>query len=411
MGQAINNFIQNFQDMFILKVNTLRDFPNNLSSIELDIIDQQLSDIGRRLEDLVVLSKEGSKDNLKDYQEVVKVLEDKLEYIEDLSDMLLYLNSFYDMNNILDIVNYDLRNLSSSDSLIFDNEQKGLTLFGTSSNFECNREITNGSTFTYYNSNLSYHSGIILHSDFLENLQIKNISLIRGDGLTLKLPINNIYRTSYYIKHDYLSSTRIIIEFNININALPLEEQEYYKSLKVMLVDYNFEGEGSVILPPKEYKVNRSFTHITNQTVPNHTYINLCLDIDLLDINNNKIRSFYTEIGLGSHRVCNRLNNLNFNNVKEILGIYINNKYKENLKNKITKEYLESLDNKNEVYVVYLFKEVEENNYYVNLNNQGLVFKNKSIKNIRVTSKVDFFSFNSRLSPILKILTGISKDE
>ena len=141
MGQAIHNFIEDFQDMFVLKVNTLTSFPNSLSTIELKLIDDQLSDISNKLSLLSSLTKEASEENLKEYKEIIRILTSKLDYIEDLSDMLLYINSFYDMDNILDIKNYDLRSLTKNNNLIYDSEQKGLTLRGIANTFNCPKEM------------------------------------------------------------------------------------------------------------------------------------------------------------------------------------------------------------------------------------------------------------------------------
>ena len=283
-----------------------------------------------------------------------------------------------------------------------------------SNNFSCPKEIVDGQIFVYYNTNLSYHSGIIIHSEYLDILSIKNILLIKGDGTTLRLPFTNFSKNSLYIKHDYLTSTQISVEFNVNILALPSEEQEYYKSLKLSLMDYEYLSEGSLNLQPLTYSADRTFNFINNISLPANTFLNLSLDIDLLDINENKINTVSPLISLGSQTACKSLNNINFNTVQNILGIYINNHYKENKKDKITKEYLESLENKNEIYVIYKSKIEEKdklNNYYTVLNNQGIVFKNRNIKNIKVYPKLEFFSFNNNLSPTLKILIGITKYE
>lgn len=414
MGQSVYNFVQNFQDMFIIKVNTLTSFPNNLSNLELNLINQQLEDISSKLQELSTLTRLGSEENLKEYKQIIEVLNTKLEYIEDLSDMLLYINSFYDMNNVLDIQTYNLRESVGNTNIIYDEEQKGLTLRSVSNNFSCPKEIVDGQIFVYYNTNLSYHSGIILHSEYLDVLSIKNILLIKGDGTTLRLPFTNFSKNSLYIKHDYLTSTQISVEFNVNILALPPEEQEYYKSLKLSLMDYEYLSEGYLNLQPLTYNADRTFNFINNISLPANTFLNLSLDIDLLDVNENKINTVSPLISLGSQTACKRLNNINFNTVENILGIYINNHYKENKKDKITKEYLESLENKNEIYVIYKAKIEEKdklNNYYTVLNNQGIVFKNRNIKNIKVYPKLEFFSFNNNLSPTLKILIGITKYE
>lgn len=412
MGKAISNFIKDFQDMFVLKVNTLTSFPNNLSNIELKLIDDQLSDVSRKLSLLSSLTKEASEENLKEYKEVINILTNKLEYIEDLSDMLLYINSFYDMDNILDIKNYDLRSLVKNNNLIYDYEQKGLTLRGVANSFNCPKDITDGMAFTYYNTNLSYHSGIVLDSEYLNLLSIKSILIIKSDGTTLKLPLKNIPNNSYYIKHDLLSSTQIIVEFNINVLALPLEQQEYYKNLKISLVDYEYINEGDLVLNIEEYNAKRLFNFIYNYELPSDCFMNMTLNLDLLDINKNNINSLTVLVPLGSQQICKRLSSIDPESVESIVGIYINNKYKENKRDKITFEYLSKLENKNEIYVVYIKKTKEEdiiNNYITILNNQGILIKNKNIKGLRVFINIEMLSFNKNLSPVLKMLTGVTK--
>lgn len=412
MSVSVQNFIQNFQDMFVLKTNTVDSFPNNLSNIELNLINSQLNDISNRLLTLSELTKNGSEENLQEYMKIIEVLNNKLDYIEDLSDMLLYINSFYDMNNVLDIFNHNLNESNGDNNLIFDNEQKSLTLKGITNNFNCPKEMVDGTTFIYYNTNLSFHSGIYLHSEYLDIISIKNITLIKVDGTVVKLPFTNFSKDYNYIKHDYLNSTQISVEFNVNVLALPPQEQEYYKSLKVSLMDYKYTTEGKLVLQPYEYKSNKLLNYIYNTTIPNDTFINLNLDIDLKDINLNKLNSISTTLSVGTQKICKQLDNIDFNSVQDIIGIYINNKYKENINNKITIEYLNSLENKNEIYVIYLKKQKEEdllNNNYSVLNNQGIVFKNRNIKYITVHPVLEFYSFNENLSPSLKILTGVTK--
>lgn len=412
MSLNVQNFIENFQDMFVIKVNTLTSFPNNLSNIELNLINSQLEDITNRLTTLSELTVKGSKENLEEYIKIIEILHKKLDYIEDLSDMLMYINSFYDMNNVLDIFNHNLNESSGENNLIFDNEQKSLTLKGVTNNFNCPKEMIDGTTFIYYNTNLSFHSGIYLHSDYLDIISIKSITLIKVDGTVVKLPFTNFSKNYNYIKHDYLNSTQISIEFNENILALPIEQQEYYKSLKISLMDYKYTSEGNFVLDPYEYKASKTLNYIYNTTIPNDTFINLNLNIDLKDINKNKINTVTTTLSIGTQKICKQLDNIDFNTVQSIIGIYINDKYKENVNNKITIDYLNSLENKNEIYVIYLKKQREEdilNNYFSVLNNQGIVFKNRNIKYITVYPLLEFYSFNENLSPSLKILTGVTK--
>lgn len=412
MGTITSKFVEDFQDMFIVKTNTITSFPNNLSTIELNLINDQLEDISQRLESLVVLTQKASEENLNEYKQIIKILADKLDYIEDLSDMLLYINSFYDMDNVLDIKNYDLKTVVQPSNILYDNTQKGLTLRGVSNTFNCSREITDGSLFTFYNTNLSYHSGIVLDSPYLELLNVKNITVIKVDGTILKIPLTPFSKNSYYISHDLISSTQITVEFHVNILALPTEQQEYYKSLKISLVDYKYVNEGNVILPQEDYESGRLLNLITNYNLPYDCFMNLNIDLHLLDTNSNKINTVNIVLPIGGNHICKQLNNINFDNVDSISGIYINNKYKENKLNKITKDYLSRLENKNEVYIIYTNKIKKEdilNNYLTILNNQGIVFKNKNIKKIKIFLNLEMFTFNPNLSPVLKMLTGITK--
>lgn len=412
MVSAVSNFISNFQDMFITKVNTVKDFPNNLSNIELKLISDQITDITNRLVQLSSITKEASEANLQEYKDVIRVLEEKLEYIENLSDMLLYINSFYDLTNVLDIKDYNLRQASNFSNILFDNTQKGLTLRSVSNTFNCAKDTSNGSSYVYYNTNSSYHTGIILDSPYLDFLRIKSIVLVRSDGLTLRLPLTEFNTNSHFIKHDLLSSTQITIEFNVNVNSLPQDVQEYYKGLSVSLVDHNYEKEGKVVLPVEEYAADRLFNFITTHDIPSECFMNNVIVMDLLDINKNRINTIETTLSVGTQSICKQLDNVNFDEVDKIIGVYINNKYKQNIRDKITPEYLNGLADRNEIYVIYKNRVKEEdklNNYMTILNNQGFVLKNKNIKYIRVSVSLEMFSFNNKLSPTLKMMTGVTK--
>lgn len=412
MSNNVNNFVRDFQDMFVIKENTVRSFPNNLTEVEAALIDLQLEDIRDKLYSLSQLTLKGSEENLQEYKKVVEVLTDKLDYLENLSDMLLYINSFYDMDNVLTIKNYDLKN-SSQDAIIYDNNVKGLTLRHVANSFDCPKDLNDGLSFTYYNTNLSYHSGIILNSPYLDLLNIKSIVVIKSDGTTIRLPLSDFHKNSYYIEHEFLSSTQVVVEFNNNILSLSEEEQEYYKSLKLSLVDYEYVTEGSVVLDTEIFETKRLLNFINSSILPNDCFINMNLVLDLLDVNENKINTVSLCLPVGGQEVCKRLDRIDFDEVSEILGIYINNKYKKNIRDKIKKEYLESLSNKNEVYIIYLNKQKEEdvlNNYLKVLNNQGIVLNNKNIKNIVAYTNLDFFTFNKNLSPSLKMLLGVSKE-
>ena len=410
MGKAINNFINNFQDMYVVKRTTIENFPQNISAIELKIINSQSDSISEQLESLTNLTSKASKENLEEYNKIKNILESKIDYVSEVSNMFLYLNSFYDMDTVVDLKNYNLTNTSINNLLVYDNIQKGLTLRNVSNAYNCLQTAVTGRSLVYYNTNLAYHSGITLDSPFLDLLDIKSISVRKVDGTILNLPYSSNTDSTQFLKHDYVSSTQIIIDLNVDINALPTEIQDYYKGLKVSLIDYTYEEKGTSVLEEFQYSSSGLFNIIYNATVPDNTFINLDLNITGLDTNGNKVNSFFTTFGLGSPILCKRLDEIDFNKVQTISSVYINNKQTTS-KRILNKDYLESLNNKNEIYITYvpLNDSSTNNSSYRVLNNQGIRITNKNITTLQIHSTVEMITFNKNSAPLLKMLTGVTK--
>lgn len=410
MGKFINDFIKNFQDMYVVKRTTIENFPSNISSIELKILNSQLDSIEEQLNALSELTNKASKENLDEYLKIKNILESKIDYVSEVSNMFLYLNSFYDMNTVVDLKNYNLKNTAVNDLIVSDNVQKGLTLRNVSNTYNCLQTIVNGRSLVYYNTNLSYHSGITLDSPFLDLLDIKSISVRKVDGTILNLPYSSNINNTQFLKHDYISSTQIIIDLNVDINALPLEIQDYYKGLRISLTDYTYEEKGTIVLEQFDYMSSGLFNIIYNATVPANTFINLDLNITGLDLNGNTVNSFSTTLGIGSPVLCKRLDEIDFNKVQTITSIYINNKQTTS-KKLLDKEYLKSLNNKNEVFVTYLPRNdsTELGSSYRVLNNQGIRIIDKNINKIQIHSTIEMITFNKNSAPLLKMLTGVTK--
>ena len=153
MGKAINDFIRNFQDMYVTKRTTIENFPSNISSIELNILNSQLNSINDQLVLLSNLTNKATEENLEEYLRIKEILESKIDYVSEVSNMFLYLNSFYDMDTVVDLKNYNLKNTAVNDSIVFDNVQKGLTLRNISNTYNCLQTIVNGRSLVYYNTN------------------------------------------------------------------------------------------------------------------------------------------------------------------------------------------------------------------------------------------------------------------
>lgn len=410
MGKAINDFIKNFQDMYVVKRTTIENFPSNISSIELKILNAQLDSITEQLDSLSQLTNKASEENLDEYLKIKNILESKVDYVSEVSNMFLYLNSFYDMDTVVDLKNYNLKNSAVNNLVVFDNTQKGLTLRNVSNTYNCLQTIVNGRSLVYYNTNLAYHSGITLDSPFLDLLDIKTISVRKVDGTILNLPYSSNINNTQFLKHDYVSSTQIIIDLNVDINLLPPEVQDYYKGLKVSLIDYTYEEKGTVVLEQFDYASSGLFNIIYNATVPDNTFINLDLNITGLDINGNKINSFSTTLGIGSPVLCKRLDEIDFNKVQTITSVYVNNKQTTSKKT-LNKNYLESLDNKNEIFVTYIpwNNSDEYGSSYKVLNNQGIRVVDKNINTLQIHSTIEMMTFNKNSAPLLKMLTGVTK--
>lgn len=411
MGQKVKDFVQNFQDMYVVKRTTIEDFPKNISGIELKLLDMQLKDITNKLSVLTELSNQASIESLEEYEKVKSILEDKINYVSEVSNMFLYLNSFYDMDSVIDLFNQDLKSIPSNSLIAFDNTQNALTLRSVSNNYKCVQTVSSGTSLVYYNTNLAYHSGITLDSKYLDILDIKSISVRKVDGTILNLPYSSDTINTQYLKHDYLSSTQIIIDLNVDLNVLPIEVQDYYKALEVTLIDYTYEEKGDTSLDNYTYISGGLYNIIYNATLPANSFINLSLDIIGLDINGNKLNSFSTILGIGSQLLCKRLDEINFNKVETITGIYINNKFSSN-KKLIDKNYLQNLSNKNEVYVVYIQTNDSDKlgSSYKVLNNQGIRITNPNIISLQVSSNIEMITFNKNTAPTLKMLTGVTKN-
>lgn len=408
MGKFISKFIEEFQDMYVTKKTTVTSFTGNLSSIETNIINQQLDSLVTQLEELGELSKNASKELLEEHKKLLEILENKVEYVSDISNMFLYLNSFYDMNNLVDLKDYNLREYTGTEGVVYNNTQKGLTLKSTSVNYKPIKSSTIvNKVVTFYNTNLSMHSGIILSSPVLDILVIDKITIYKDDGTTLILNVDGFSNNSYYITHDLLSSVQIEVSFNLNHIS---NTQAYMESLELELIDYKYIKEGSITLAEEGYTSSSMFNLIYDCNLPNKTYANIDLTVTGLDINDNIINTMVVTLPLSSPLVCKRLDNLDWNNVSELTGIYVNNHY-SNKKKLLSRDFLESRDNKNEIYVIFKSKINHLNNSYSILNNQAIKIKNKNIKYLNIAPTIELFSFNENVAPLVSMLSGAIKHE
>ena len=408
MGKHIKHFVQDFQDNYILKRNTINEFPAELTSIEVNLLDKQMDSLQKLMGNLSDMTLMASKENLQDYNNLLVKIEDKIEYISSLSDMLLYINSFYDMSNVKEVFNYNLISDVNNSSLVYNKKFKGVTLSGHSNNYQCSHSAFKGNTVTYYNTNSSYHSGISLESPFLDLLKIKTIFIRKADGTVLNLEIHSFNKGVEYLHHDFITSTQIVVEFEENISNLPQEQQEYYKTLNISLIDFKYNPSGNVVLESHTYSRVDTLSFIFQYELPPKCFINMDLNLILKDVNSNLIDTISITLPVGLPKVCKPLDQINFNQVGNIDGVYMNNEYTSDF----DIESLKTYQNRNEIYVVYYPKiedtEVLNKNIKV-LNNQGILVINKNVRNIEVSSTISMHSFSKNNSPNLKMIAGVAK--
>ena len=409
MTNNVENFVTEFQDMFITKRNTLERFPEELSHIELKIIDQQLKSIREDLSSLSSLTNKAITEQKQTYIKLKETLDSKIDYVSSLSDMLLYINSFYDMSNVVDVKNYEIIGNSQPSSLVYDSSLKGLTLKHVYSTSQCSHSQISGNSVVFYNTNSSYHSGISLESPFLDVLKIKSVFIRKVDGTVINLPLRELRNTREYIAHDFINSTQVVVEFEDNIDYLPTEQQDFYKSLSLSLLDYKYEPYGSFVLKSSEYKKASSFNFITQEKLPADSFINLLVDLTFTDINNNTVDEVSLTLPINQPYVCKSLDKIDKNSVGSLISFSMGG---ETFEDTFKLEDLEGYSERNEIYIKYIPKTTLSDSLNNNIkiyNNQGFFIKNKNIKNIYCSITVEMYSFNKNTSPLLKMIAGVTK--
>lgn len=407
MENNISKFLEDFQDNY-LDVNV--DFSNldeNLNKLDLRSIDVYLNKLNDNILILNDLSMNASKDALIHYRKVLDILDKKIDYIGDTADIYNYINSYFDMKTVKDIYNFNLQE-SMTNTCIYDYTRGGLSLKSINTLYNCPKEIE-GNTIIFYNTNNSIHSGFHIISEYLDVLKITRISIRKSDGTMLELEIKDVGSKEYYIDHELLVSSQIILSFT------PLSSNEtlntYLQSVSLNLINYSYETEGYVPIGIAKLESSDLFSIIANVTTPTDTYVNINVGMELIDINDNTIEIINIACPLNNSLVCKRLDRINFNEVDYIENLIVKGK---KTKSNLSEDYLNSLEFKNEKYIIYKPKELKEsslNRYITKLGNSSFKTNSRIIKKIRFSPTLELFSFKEGLSPLVKHLTGVTKNE
>lgn len=403
MGKAIQKFTSDFQDMYVVKNTTIDLFSNNLTVIDLDILNQQFENISKQLKDLSTLSRNATVELLTEQMQVAEILQNKVDYVSDIANLFLYLNSFYDMNNLVDLKDYRIRECNGDSGILYNNLQDALTLKCVATNYKPLLEVStnNNKELVAYNTNRSVHSGLLLSSPILDTLGIKTVTLYRSDDTFVVFNIQTIVNNNYFIQHELLESSRIVIETSSPIQL---------KDLSLELVNFKYAQEGFHNLDSFEYLSSDFFNLIYNCVVPAKTFANLDITVRGLDINKNVISSLNLTFPLSQAISCKRLDNIDWEVVEKVEGVYINNILNKE-KTFLSKDNLQSLSNKNEVYVLFKSKTKGVNTSFKPLSNQAIKIINKNIKYLEISPILEMFTFNQNVTPSLSILSGATKNE
>lgn len=403
----ISNYLKDFQDMYVDITPNLSGLSTNLTKIELRDLENYLNKLSSVVAELNSLTSETSEELSKHYDDLYRIFDEKLDYIGDMADVYNYINSYFDMKVVRDISIFNL-STKTSDTCIYDQNSKGVTLKSVNSLFKCSKTITDN-IITFYNTNTASHSGIHLSSPFLDLLDVTQITIRKADGTVLELEISKTDNKEYYIHHEDLISSQIVIQFTpLSSNQTLLS---YLQTVNLNLIEYSYGIEGYLPLTTTELASSDLFSIVVESTIPSNTYSNINLGLELLDINGNVIDTVDTSIPINSNMICKRLDRINYNEVGSFEYLIIKGKKTQN---KISEDYLKSLEFQNEKYVVYIPKDLSENKvnkYLTKLGNNSFRVNTKIVDKLRFTPTIELFSFGSTNSPIIKNIVGVTKNE
>lgn len=404
---TISNYLKDFQDMYVDVTPNLSRLATNLTKVELRDLENYLNRLSNAIKELNTLTNATSEDLTKHYEELYRVFDEKLDYIGDMADVYNYINSYFDMKVVRDIAVFSL-STKTSDTCIYDQNLKGITLKSVNSLFKCSKSITDN-IVTFYNTNTTSHSGIHLSSPFLDLLDIVQVTIRKADGTILELEVSKTDNKEYYIQHEDLVSSQIVIQFTpLSSNQTLLS---YLQTVNLNLIEYTYGIEGYLPLNTSEIASSDLFSIVLESTIPSNTYANVTLGLELLDINGNVVDTIDTSIPINSNVVCKRLDRVNYNEVSSFESLIIKGKA---TKSKVSEDYLKSLEFQNEKYVIYIPKDLYENKvnkYLTKLGHNSFRVNTKVVDKIRFNPTLELFSFGTSNSPIIKNIVGVTKNE
>lgn len=407
----IKTFLQEFQDYYVNREADINPFQvTELTGVEIKLITKYLDRLRADMEALNTLSTEAIEETEKYYNDLLNVLEEKLDYISDVADVYNDINSYFDMRTVRDMKNFNLR-LGTKSSTLFDPKHKGLTLSSKSASHNCSKK-RDGSVVSFFNTNGAGHSGIHLKSKYLPFLTIKQIIIRKVDGTTQDVSLVSSEEEDHYIYHDPLVSSRIDIEFTNEVSSLPSDLfHNYIETMELSLLEYDYNTNGEVRLEVAELDGTSLFTMINSIEVPYKTYVNMNLVLQLID-QYTVVDEVVVNLPVNNTVVCKRLDTVDFNEVGTMVDLII--KGEKTPAKKLTVGYIKGLSFPNEKYLLYIPKnhlEHKLNKYISKLGLNSFRVNESVVKKIRVFPTLELYSFDKNSTPIVRYLMGVTKNE
>lgn len=405
---ALKDFLQEARDLYYDGVININSQTAALSKLDLKLLDKSLLEISKELITISNKTSAATEEALDHYTNLLNILEDKIEYISDMSDVFNYINTYFDRRAVRDFVIFNLRTITNS---TYDEYQKGLTLENIKYLYNCTKTIE-GNVITFYNTNNSSHSGLYLSSKVLDLLDITQITIRKADGTVLEVDINYNNTDFTYIKHELLVSSQTNITFKLKSNPDEKIDDTILNTINLSLIDKNYQTEAIYVLDRTTIKADDLLSYIVSANIPTNTYLNIESNLELLDINDNVIDSINITLPVNNSEVCKRLDRVNWGEVELVTSLIVNNK-RSRVK-KLTREYLENLDFKNERYITYIPKNLDSNilnKYIKKLGNTSFKVNTNVVKNIILNPCIELYSFNPNESPLVSSITGVTKYE
>jgi len=399
----LQEYLDNYQDMFIEQRLELSRYPNNIALQELIMISQHIDNLVALVDSQNNLTESGIKTFEKNYDNLIQSIHNKIKYIKDSAVVFNKLNVTYDKNSIIDYVNVKITEEGIPEELVYNSNLNGFTLPKNTVTVNCPYTISNNNLIVH-NSNLNLHNSIAISNPNLKYVESMDLVVLKSDGTVLnkRLDLKDILKNNIVFEHEAVASLQINIQvsYRDEENLTELLKSTILNGFKFSLNLNTYTNFACQTFKDLEFNYGKYLIFNDVIKIPTDCYCNYNITINNLTFT----------IPVGNSVVCKRLDLLNKKEVKKIIGMYIKNNYTEE---DLDVDYLLSLPNLNEKYVIYISK-LTDNTV---LNNKVKIINNNSFSVIDTTLKLDvslqleLYSFNSANTPLLKSITGFTKDE